>query len=147
MNEIQLLRDAAITPTMDVLENITGKEIFSIYKKLHTTITGPEFELNPEWNYYNDGKAWLCKVSYRKKTVFWLSVWDTGIKTSFYFTEKTRQGVLELAISDEIKTAFYKSHIDRKAYPAFDDNSQRRKPCGFEKNHSLQKNLEIAKKK
>ena len=51
MNEIQLLRDAAITPTMDVLENITGKEIFSIYKKLHTTITSPEFELNPEWNY------------------------------------------------------------------------------------------------
>ena len=89
MNEIQLLRDAAITPTMDVLENITGKEFFSIYKKLHTTITGPEFELNPEWNYYNDGKA----------------------------------------------------------YPAFDDNSQRRASLGSEKNHSLQKNLEIAIKK
>ena len=117
MNEIQLLRDAAITPTMDVLENITGKEIFSIYKKLHTTITGPEFELNPEWNYYNDGKAWLCKVSYRKKTVFWLSVWNTGIKTSFYFTEKTRQGVLELAISDEIKQRFTKATLIGKLIP------------------------------
>lgn len=117
MNEIQLLRDAAITPTMDVLENITGKEIFSIYKKLHTTITSPEFELNPEWNYYNDGKAWLCKVSYRKKTVFWLSVWNTGIKTSFYFTEKTRQGVLELTISDEIKERFTKTASIGKLIP------------------------------
>lgn len=117
MNEIQLLRDAAITPTMDVLENITGKEIFSIYKKLHTTITGAEFELSPEWNYYNDGKAWLCKVSYRKKTIFWLSVWDTGIKTSFYFTKKTRQGVLELAISDEIKQRFTKATLIGKLIP------------------------------
>ncbi len=117
MSEIQLLRDAGITPTMDVLENITGKEIFSIYKKLYTTITSPEFDLNLEWKYYNDGKAWLCKVSYRKKTVFWLSVWDTGIKTSFYFTEKTRQGVLELTISDEIKERFTKATSIGKLIP------------------------------
>ncbi len=70
MNETQLLRDAGITPTMYVLENTTEKEIFSIYKKLYETINGSEFELNPEWNYYNDGKAWLCKVSYRKKLFF-----------------------------------------------------------------------------
>jgi hypothetical protein len=117
MNETQLLRDAGITPTMDVLENITEKEIFSIYKKLYETITGSEFELNPEWNYYNDGKAWLCKVSYRKKTIFWLSVWDTGIKTSFYFTEKTSQGVLELTISDEIKERFTKAASIGKLIP------------------------------
>ena len=117
MNEIQLLRDAAITPTMYVLENTTEKEIFSIYKKLYETINGSEFELNPEWNYYNDGKAWLCKVSYRKKTVFWLSVWNTGVKTSFYFTEKTRQGVLELTISDEIKERFTKTASIGKLIP------------------------------
>jgi hypothetical protein len=117
MNETQLLRDAGITPTMDVLENITEKEIFSIYKKLYETITGSEFELNPEWKYYNDGKAWLCKVSYRKKTVFWLSVWNTGIKTSFYFTEKTRQGVLELTISNEIKERFTKAASIGKLIP------------------------------
>ena len=85
MNEIQLLRDAAITPTMDVLEDITGKEIFSIYKKLHTTITSPEFELNPEWNYYNDGKAWLCKVSYRKKNCFLAFCMGYRHKNKFLF--------------------------------------------------------------
>ena len=113
----KIFRVAHCQSQVDVLENITGKEIFSIYKKLHTTITSPEFELNPEWNYYNDGKAWLCKVSYRKKTVFWLSVWNTGIKTSFYFTEKTRQGVLELAISDEIKQRFRNATLIGKLIP------------------------------
>jgi len=117
MDEIQLLRDAEITPTMDVLENIVGKDIFSVYEKIYKTITSSEFELNPEWNFYKDGKAWLCKVSYKKKTVFWLSVWDTGIKTGFYFTEKTRSGVLELAINDEIKQRFESVKLIGKLIP------------------------------
>lgn len=117
MDEIQLLRDAEITPTMDVLENIVGKDIFSVYEKIYKTITSSEFELNPEWNFYKDGKAWLCKVSYKKKTVFWLSVWDTGIKTGFYFTEKTRSGVLNLAINDEIKQRFESVKLIGKLIP------------------------------
>lgn len=117
MDEIQLLRDAEITPTMDVLENIVGKDIFSVYEKIYKTITSSEFELNPEWNFYKDGKAWLCKVSYKKKTVFWLSVWDTGIKTSFYFTEKTRSGVLELAINEELKQHFENAKLIGKLIP------------------------------
>lgn len=117
MDEIQLLRDAEITPTMDVLENIVGKDIFSVYEKIYKTITSSEFELNPEWNFYKDGKAWLCKVSHKKKTVFWLSVWDTGIKTSFYFTEKTRSGVLELAINEELKQHFENAKLIGKLIP------------------------------
>lgn len=117
MDEIQLLRDAEITPTMDVLENIVGKDIFSVYEKIYKTITSSEFELNPEWNFYKDGKAWLCKVSHKKKTVFWLSVWDTGIKTGFYFTEKTRSGVLDLAINDEIKQHFENVKLIGKLIP------------------------------
>lgn len=117
MDDIQLLRDAEITPTMDVLENVVGKDIFSVYEKIYKTITSSEFELNPEWNFYKDGKAWLCKVSYKKKTVFWLSVWDTGIKTGFYFTEKTRSGVLNLAINDEIKQRFESVKLIGKLIP------------------------------
>lgn len=117
MDEIQLLRDAEITPTMDVLKNVVVKDIFSVYEKIYKTITSSEFELNPEWNFYKDGKAWLCKVSYKKKTVFWLSVWDTGIKTGFYFTEKTRSGVMELAINDEIKQRFEEAELIGKLIP------------------------------
>ncbi|PKP08994.1 MAG: hypothetical protein CVU09_13085 [Bacteroidetes bacterium HGW-Bacteroidetes-4] len=44
----------------------------------------PETPWQVQWRYYNDGKAWLCKVSYKKKTVFWLSVWEAYFKVAFY---------------------------------------------------------------
>ena len=48
----------------------------------------------------------LCKVVYKKKTVFWLSILKKYIKTTFYFTDKTRQGALELAINENVKQNF-----------------------------------------
>ena len=56
-----------------------------------------------EWNYYNDGKNWLCKIVNKKKTVCWLSIWDIGFRTTFYFTEKTINGICELDIDQKIK--------------------------------------------
>ena len=52
-----------------------------------------------EWRYYNDGKAWLCKVVNKKKTVFWLSIWEHYFKTSFYFTEKHLESIDALNIA------------------------------------------------
>lgn len=117
MAEIQLLRDSEIIPTEKVLENALGKEIFAVYKELTKIITSVEFELKPEWNFYKDGKAWLCKVIYKKKTVFWLSIWEKHIKTSFYFTEKTRSGIFELPIDEKIKQDFEETKIIGKLIP------------------------------
>lgn len=117
MAEIQLLRDSEIIPTEKVLENTLGKEIFAVYKELTKIITNVEFELKPEWNFYKDGKAWLCKVIYKKKTVFWLSIWEKHIKTSFYFTEKTRSGIFELPINERIKQDFEEAKIIGKLIP------------------------------
>lgn len=97
-----LLRDATVEPTAQALENALGAEIYPVYREL-LDIAVNEFGLEYGWRYYNDGKAWLCKVIHKKKTVFWLSIWEGLIKTSFFFTEKTRPGVIELPVSDEIK--------------------------------------------
>lgn len=106
MSDMQLLKDPRISPMTEILEAELGNEVFELYASLIKMITGPGIDLNPEWNYYKDGKAWLCKVSYRKKTVFWLSAWENHLKASFYFTEKTRWGVFELPLHDEIKRDF-----------------------------------------
>ncbi len=117
MPEIQLLRDPEIIPTGEVLENALGKEVYAVYAELIKTITGTEFELAPEWNYYKDGKAWLCKVVYKKKTVFWLSAWENHLKTSFYFTEKTRAGIFDLPIDEKIKQDFDETKVVGKLNP------------------------------
>lgn len=62
-----------------------------------------------EWRYYNDGKAWLCKVTYKKKTVLWLSAWEGFFRTAFYFTEKHLEGIAALDISETIKEDFCKA--------------------------------------
>jgi hypothetical protein len=104
-NQTLLLRDEGTEPTDRVLENSLGKDLFIIYQKLMQAFTD-EFDLEPQWRYYNDGKAWLCKVTSGKKTILWLSAWENLIKTSFYFTGKTRGGVLELVIDQKIKEVF-----------------------------------------
>ena len=40
---------------------------------------------------------------FKKKTVFWLSVWGGFFKVGFYFVERHCQGIHELEIDDSIK--------------------------------------------
>ena len=62
-----------------------------------------------EWRYYNDGKAWLCKIVHKKKTVCWVSVWDKSFKTAFYFTAKNDSDIEALAIPAVLKDR-YRAH-------------------------------------
>ncbi|MBN2481390.1 MAG: DUF3788 family protein [Bacteroidales bacterium] len=85
--ETLLLREQQVSPLKEVLAIALG-DIYLIFKELMEIITDENFGLDPKWNYYKDGNAWLCKVCYKKKTIFWLSVWDKFFKTTFYFTKK-----------------------------------------------------------
>lgn len=103
--ETMLLRDADVEPTDRVIEDSLGKDVYKVYKALIEMITA-EYKLGYEWKFYRDGNAWLCKVSNKKKTVFWLSLWEVFIKTGFYFTEKTKEGIKDLPINSDIKKKF-----------------------------------------
>jgi hypothetical protein len=103
--ETILLREPEIFPTKDVLRSVLG-DCVSVLNELTETVTKPEFALSVEWNYYNDGKAWLCKVVYKKKTVFWLSVWDGYFKVTFYFNRNNYSGVFDLDIPEKVKADF-----------------------------------------
>jgi hypothetical protein len=104
METIQL-KDSQILPTSEVLAEILGTT-YPVYEELMETISSEAFGLQSNWNYYNDGKTWLCKVVFKKKTIFWLSVWDGYFKTGFYFTEKNCNGLFEMEIDETIKKAF-----------------------------------------
>lgn len=103
--ETELLRDESALPTPGVIGNALGNS-YVAYLELREKVTGEQHGLTDEWRYYNDGKAWLCKFTDKKKTIFWLSVWDGYLKISFYFTEKHRAMVEELEIGEEIKQHF-----------------------------------------
>jgi len=90
-----LLNNPTVLPSDEVLKSILGSA-FEAYSDLMNRIA--EMELVPQWNYYKDGGAWLCKVLFKKKTIFWLSVWENRFRVVFYFTEKTMVGLAELDI-------------------------------------------------
>ena len=101
--DTQLLRDKELYPTEEVLQKVLMDSI-QAYNQLVTTIA--ELQAEMIWRYYNDGKAWLCKVQHKNKTIFWLSVWDGYFKTTFYFTEKNCQGIELLDIDQTIRNEF-----------------------------------------
>lgn len=103
-----LMNDASEYPDDAVLARYLGKAKpawDSFVSKLAKQLTGASLE----WRYYNDGKAWLCKLTHKKKTVCWISVWEQSFKTSFYFTQKNDAAIEALAISAPLKQA-YRAH-------------------------------------
>ena len=97
--EIQLLTESGIFPSKEVLKSALG-DVYNIFEALETRLTQDEFALTIDWRYYKDSKAWLCKVSRKKKTVCWLSVWDGFFKTSFFFLERHLEGIAALDIAE-----------------------------------------------
>jgi hypothetical protein len=97
--ENQIFTDPGVKPENDILETALGKK-YILYAEFEKRVNELNFIL--EWNYYNDGKSWLCKTLHKKKNFGWLSAWNTGIKLTFYFTEKTITGLQGLGISPEI---------------------------------------------
>ena len=119
-----LLRDADIFPSDKILEDELG-EGFNVLVSFLEAVTNKEYSLIIEWRYYNDGKAWLGKAVYKKKTIFWLSVWEGFFKTSFFFTEKHLEAIAKLDISETMKDEFAKAKTIGKLIPMiFDVNKE-----------------------
>lgn len=100
METVQL-RDPNVLPDNEILRGLLGNS-FKAFSSLMDTLSSPEWGIVANWNYYNDGKAWLCKMVHKKKTVFWLSVWDGFFSTTFYFTAKNCTGIFDLEINQSI---------------------------------------------
>ena len=101
----QLLRDPALEITPDLLKSETGR----YYPALRDFLNEMGTDSHPfqtEWRFYKDGKAWLCKISYKKKTVAWLSLWPRHFKVGLYFMEKSGGGIPALEIDEGLKQAY-----------------------------------------
>ena len=116
MNETQLLREPEIFPSKEVLKDALGN-VYDVWEELETRLTQNDFALTFDWNYYKDGKSWLCKVCHKKKTVFWLSVWEGFFKTTFFFLERHLEGIAALDISEQIKEDFCRTKPVGKFLP------------------------------
>jgi len=111
----QLLRDPEQKPDEALFRSILDPNFCRVLEMTLQSLTDAGIDF--EWRYYKDGNAWLGKASYRKKTIVWISLWENLVKAGFYFTQKTRPGVLDLPLSPEIKTLFAEAKPVGKLIP------------------------------
>ncbi len=64
------------------------------------------------WRYYNDGKSWLYKLTKKKTTICWVSVWPGAFKTTFYFGDKAA----ELITASRLKKEYIDQFVEGKKY-------------------------------
>jgi hypothetical protein len=97
------------SPNLDIASEELKHELgrwFSIYETLTDALSKKPYGIAPEWRFYKDGGAWLCKMTRKKKTVFWISAWKQFLKCGFYFTQKTGVGIADLSIDQSLKSLY-----------------------------------------
>jgi len=90
INNIEL-KDENIYPDETVLRSVIDKA-YDVYARLLEYFD--RNEMVHEWRYYDDGKAWLCKVQKKNRTVVWMSAWKAFF--SKYFLNSSTSVILFL---------------------------------------------------
>ena len=117
INKIELT-DESTYPDETVLKKVLGKS-YDAYLGLVELFD--RNDLNYEWRYYKDGKAWLCKVQKKKRTIVWMSAWKGYMQATVYFPEKYIADIYNLDISTTVKNKIKETK-----------NVGTSKPCIFE---------------
>ena len=108
-NYKQLLRNPDIQPTSDIIVEAL-QDANDSYIKFLNELANQDIDL--EWRYYTDGKAWLGKGLYKwlgvrggqkVTTVFWLSIWEAFFKITIYIPEKARDDLFSLPLNNTVK--------------------------------------------
>ena len=129
INNIEL-RDENIYPDEMVLRSILDQS-YEAYTNLLELFQ--KYEMNYEWRYYRDGKAWLCKVQKKKRTIVWMSAWKGFMKATIYFPIRLLETVLELDISEELKEKINNTRNVGKSKPCIFEARSKEMLTDFEK--------------
>ncbi|MDR1757784.1 MAG: UDP-N-acetylmuramate--L-alanine ligase [Bacteroidales bacterium] len=100
--EYSPLENPNIYPDKEVLTRVLG-DSYPAYEQLLNTITGDEYNLKTAWNFYPVNNTWLCRCYRKKRTVFWLSVWENYFRLTFYFTQHALKRIAALDLDKHLK--------------------------------------------
>ena len=129
INKLEL-KDENIYPDDELLKEILGSS-FSAYKALLELFY--QNDLNPEWRYYHDGKAWLCKVQKKKKTIVWMSAWKGFMQATIYVPLRLLDQVLALDLDKAVKDRINSTKNVGKSKPCIFDIRSKEVLTDFEK--------------
>jgi len=103
--EPHVLTDKSVFPDDALVFSYIGQNRLHWQKLLHA-VRDKYPDVQEVWNYYNDGKSWLFRTILKKKTLFWIGVFDGSFRITFYFGDKAESIIEGSDLTGDIKTDF-----------------------------------------
>jgi len=98
-------------PDDEVLSRYLGK-VKETWDSFNDFLKESYPSFSAEWRYYKDGKSWLYKLTKKKKTISWISVYHNKFKTTFYLPDKAE----ELIKASKLKKEYIEQFIHGRRY-------------------------------
>lgn len=105
------LNDKDEYPNDEVLSRYLGK-VKNTWDSFIGFINESYPSFSGEWRYYKDGKNWLYKITKKKKTICWVSIYNNKFKTTFYFPDKAE----DIITASKLKKEYIDKFINGKRY-------------------------------
>ena len=103
-----ILSDRDVVPTDEYILALL-KEKSVLWQEIMSYATDNYKDISGAWNYYNDGKQWLFKLSQKKKTILWAAMYKDTFRITFYFGDKVEplleNSDLPLKIKEDFKVS------------------------------------------
>lgn len=103
--EISPFSDPAIIPTEELIKDALNQK-YPWFREIIQHAFDSYKQVSDAWKYYQDGKQWLYRMLYRKKTIFWMSVQQDTFRITFYFSGKSESSVMASNLPEYIKNAY-----------------------------------------
>jgi hypothetical protein len=100
-----VLSDKNNKPDEALILLVTGDKMKywkDLMEYVHDNYTGA----SGDWNYYNDGKQWIFKMTWKKKTIFWIVLVKESFRVTFYFGDKAEEQIFSSEIPQKLKDDF-----------------------------------------
>lgn len=111
-----ILNDRNIYPSEELLFSIFGDRKI-VWQKILNYAHDHYNNITEEWRYYNDGKQWLFKLQYKKKTVFWAGVLKDTFRITFYMGGQAENLIRNSNLSEDFKREYSDKKQSGKFYP------------------------------
>jgi ABC-type uncharacterized transport system YnjBCD substrate-binding protein len=97
--------DRNVFPTDDLIFSVIGEKK-TLWDHIMQYASDNYKDISGIWNYYNDGKQWLFKLTQKKKTIFWGAILEDTFRITFYFGDKAEPVIATSDLPVSIKENF-----------------------------------------
>jgi len=97
--------DRNVFPTDDLIFSVIGEKK-KFWDNIMQYASDNYKDISGLWNYYNDGKQWLFKLTQKKKTIFWGAILEDTFRITFYFGDKAEPVIVSSDLPAVIKDNF-----------------------------------------